>query len=275
MVFFLKGIKRFFRLFLGFKKEKPQPISVVLPKAYRVAFITGAARRVGAQIARALHENDYKVLIHCHRSTEEAEKLVRELNATRPDSACVFYHDLSNVDVFPVLMEQAVNCWGKLHLLINNASCFFSTPLEQTTPLLWNNLMAINLKAPFFLSQAAWPYLKREEGNIINIADIHAFSPLRRHAVYSIAKAGLVMATQALAKEMAPFVRVNAVAPGLVLLPEGENALTAEQQLKIIEKNYLKRIGMPLDVAQACLYLANANYVTGQVIEVAGGRRGR
>src|SRR3990167_2382292 len=263
MAFFLKGIKRFFRLFLGFKKEKPQPVSVVLPKEYRVAFITGAARRVGAQIAKTLHGNDYKVLIHCHCSTEEAEQLVRELNAIRPDSASVFYHDLSKVEVFPALMEQAVNCWGKLHLLINNASCFFSTPLEQTTPLLWNNLMAINLKAPFFLSQAAWPYLKREEGNIINIADIHAFSPLRRHAVYSIAK------------EMAPFVRVNAVAPGLVLLPEGENALTAEQQLKIIEKNYLKRIGMPLDVAQACLYLANANYVTGQVIEVAGGRRGR
>lgn len=238
----------------------------------KTALITGAARRIGAEIARTLHANNYHVIIHCNHSIAEANQLAAALNKIRADSARVIQQPLENIDALPKLIAEAAACWNQLDLLVNNASNFFPTSFGQVTAEQWNSLHAVNLQAPFFLSQAAWPWLQKTKGNIVNIADIHAYIPMGNYSAYSIAKAGVVMMTKALAKEMAPNVRVNAIAPGCMMWPEGENELTETQQEKLTAKTYLKRHGSPQDVAQAVLYLANAAYVTGQILNVDGGR---
>ncbi len=197
-----------------------------------------------------------------------------ELNAARADSALALAADLLDLDALPVLAEQATARWGRLDVLVNNASSFYPTPIGTITPAQWMDLMGTNLRAPLFLSQAAAPALKAAHGLIINITDIHGVKPLRHHPVYSAAKAGLIVLTQSLARELAPEVRVNAIAPGPVMFPA--QGLAPEVEAEILERTLLKRRGAPEDIAQAALFFAaHAPYVTGQMLAVDGGRSAR
>jgi pteridine reductase len=239
--------------------------------AGQTALITGAARRVGAQLARALHAEGANLAIHCHRSLAEAERLSAELNAVRPASAQVFGADLRDAAQPAHLVAQTCTRFGGLNLLINNASSFYPTPLGTITLAQWQDLMGTNLQAPLFMAQAAAAALKASRGTIINIVDIHGLRPLRDYSVYSTAKAGLIMLTRALARELAPEVRVNAVAPGAVLWPEA--GMDEQRQRKILEQTPLHRPGSPADIARAVLFFAaESPFVTGQILAVDGGR---
>ncbi len=235
-----------------------------------VALITGAAQRVGAVIARHLHQHGMRVMIHYRNSARDAAALRDELLQQRPDSAAIIQADLLDTATLPALIEQSHARWGRLDALINNASSFYPTPLGAIGEQQWDDLLGTNLKAPLFLSQAAAPLLATQQGCIVNIADIHADRPLKGYPVYCIAKAGLVMLTKSLARELAPAVRVNAVAPGAILWPEHAAAASREHILKRIA---LKRQGEPRDIAGAVRFLiAEAEYMTGQVLTVDGGR---
>ena len=244
---------------------------VPAPLHGRTALVTGAARRVGAEIARALHGAGANVLLHYHTSAEDAASLEGELNALRAGSARLASCDLLDVAALPGLVAAATEAFGGLDLLVNNASTFFPTPVGDITEIDWNDLIGTNLKAPLFLTQAAKAALYASEGLVLNIADIHGLRPLRRYPVYSVAKAGLIMLTRALARELGPHVRVNAIAPGPVMWPA--DGLDQELQEKIISHTALKRAGSAAEVARTCLFFATeAPYVTGQVLAVAGGR---
>jgi pteridine reductase len=233
--------------------------------------VTGAARRLGAAIARRLHAAGARLVIHHRRSAAEAAALVAELNAVRPDSAVTAACDLLDLDALPALVDAAVSRYGRLDVLVNNASSFYPTPLGTITATQWDDLLGSNLRAPLFLSQAAAPALRAARGLIINMVDIHGERPLRKHTVYSVAKAGLAMLTRSLARELGPEVRVNGIAPGPVLWPEA--GLPESLKAEIVDMTALKRMGTPEDVARAALYLAaGAPYVTGQIIVVDGGR---
>lgn len=239
----------------------------------KVALITGAARRVGKEIALTLHAAGMNIVIHYNESEPDAKKLCHALNQKRQNSAVMIQNSLGDAEKDKILIENAFNIWKRLDILVNNASRFYPTPLSEATDYAWKDLMDSNLKAPFFLSKAAVPFLAMQEGVIINITDIHAEAPLRDYAIYCISKSGLVMMTKLLAKELGPKVRVNAVAPGAILWPEGENNLPPEIKEKIINETVLKRQGHPRDIAKAVLFLVrDADYVTGQVINVDGGR---
>jgi len=244
---------------------------VELPLEDKVVLITGAARRVGAAITRKLHAAGATLVVHYHHSHSEAQELARELNAVRPGSVTTLGGDLLDLKLPPALVEATIARCGHLDILINNASTFYATPIGAITADDWDNLMGTNLRAPLFLSQAAAPHLKARNGLILNIVDIHGMRPLRHHVVYSPAKAGLVMLTQSLARELAPEVRVNGIAPGPVEFPE--TGLSEEMQQAIIDKTLLKRRGSPEDIARAALFFASeAPYVTGQILAVDGGR---
>ncbi|HEX7061074.1 MAG TPA: pteridine reductase [Woeseiaceae bacterium] len=233
--------------------------------------MTGAARRIGAVLARRLHEAGASVAIHYRGSEREAREVAAGLEAERPGSAAVFRADLARLDEIGKLVEAVVAWSGRLDVLVNNASTFYPTPLGTITGAQWDDLVGSNLKAPLFLSQAAWPHLRAAGGSIVNIVDIHARRPLRDHSVYGAAKAGLAMLTRALAKEMAPQVRVNGIAPGAILWPE--RGMTESVKRDILEQVPLGRPGEPDDLADALLWLVvRARYVTGQVIPVDGGR---
>lgn len=233
--------------------------------------MTGAARRLGAVIARHLHAAGANVVLHYRTSADDALALERELNAARAASARRVECDLLEVASLPALVKAAADAFGSLDLLVNNASTFYPTPVGDITTHDWDDLIGTNLKAPLFLAQAAAPLLKERRGLIVNLADIHGIRPLRRYPVYSIAKAGLIMLTHSLARELGPAIRVNAIAPGPILWPE--EGINAALQKDIIDRTALKRIGSPEDVAHACLYFATeAPYVTGQVLAVDGGR---
>lgn len=237
----------------------------------KVVLITGAARRVGAAIARHLHAAGATVAIHYHRSAGAAQALAAELNAQRPTSATALGADLLDTRALPALVDATMGRFERLDVLINNASTFYPTRVGEITPAQWEDLMGTNLRAPLFLSQAAAPHLAAQEGLILNIADIHGLRPLRYHTVYSPAKAGLIMLTQSLARELAPRVRVNAIAPGPVEFPE--HGLDEAMKQAIIERTLLKRRGSALDIARTALFFAaSAPYVTGQVLAVDGGR---
>jgi pteridine reductase len=239
--------------------------------AGRSALVTGGARRVGAALVRALHGAGANVVIHCHHSLAAARALAAELTAERAGSAQVVASDLLDVGQLPGLIHQAQQHFGDLHLLINNASSFYPTPLGAITLAQWDDLIGTNLRAPLLLTQAAAPALRRTRGAVLNIVDIHGLRPLRDHAVYSVAKAGLIMLTRALARELAPEVRVNAIAPGPVLWPEAPMA--QERKQKIIDKTPLERHGSPEDIARAALFFASdAPFVSGQILAVDGGR---
>lgn len=237
----------------------------------KVALITGAAHRVGATMARTLHGAGMNVVIHYRNSRGNALALVDQLNRERPHSAAAVQGDLNSCAALAPLVQEAAAPWGRLDALVNNASSFYPTSIGQVTETEWNDLLGSNLKAPFFLSQAAAPLLAAQRGAIVNIADIHAERPLKNYPVYSIAKAGLVMLTKALARELGPEIRVNAIAPGAILWPEHELAPDTKQE--IIRRTALKRQGRPEDIAAAALYLIrDAAYTTGQVLVVDGGR---
>ncbi|OOZ38522.1 pteridine reductase [Solemya pervernicosa gill symbiont] len=237
----------------------------------QTALITGAAHRIGATTARTLHAHGIDLLLHYRHSTEAAEKLANELNAMRADSVRLLQADLHETGKLPVLIEQAVSAWGRLDILVNNASSFYPTPVGEATTHEWDDLMGSNLKAPFFLSQAAAPHLLQHRGVIINIVDIHAEQPLKGHPIYSMAKAGLVMMTRSLARELGPEIRVNGVAPGAILWPE--QGLEESDKSDIIDRTALKRQGQPTDIARAVLFLIReADYMTGQIMTVDGGR---
>lgn len=237
----------------------------------KVALITGGIKRVGATIARYLHATGIDLALHYHNSKEVAYELQAELQAQRPDSVFLLSENLLYVQKFNNLINEVIFHYGQLDILINNASSFFPTPIGQTTEEEWDNLLGTNLKAPFFLSQAAAPFLKESKGCIVNLADIHAKRPMKSYPVYSSAKAGLVMLTKSLAWELAPEVRVNAVAPGVILWHE-KDTMDEITKKRILSKVALKRAGSPTDIAQTVLFLIQANYITGQVIAVDGGR---
>ncbi|TLY64334.1 MAG: pteridine reductase [Gammaproteobacteria bacterium] len=237
----------------------------------RAVLITGAARRVGATIARALHGAGANVVLHFRSSGEDAASLAQELNAARPGSAVLVECDLLEVAKLPALAETAAQAFGGLDILVNNASTFYPTPVGDITESDWDDLIGANLKAPLFLAQATAPALHSSRGLIVNLADIHGMRPLRRHPVYCVSKAGLIMLTKSLARELGPHVRVNAIAPGPVMWPE--DGVDKELQAKIIDRTALKRPGSAADVARAVLFFATeAPYVTGQILAVDGGR---
>jgi len=237
----------------------------------KTVLITGAARRVGAQIARTLHGAGANLVIHYRNSARDAEALAAELSAARPDSATIIQADLLNVASLPLLVEAAVGTFGGLDVLVNNASTFYPTKIGEITPEAFDDLLGTNLKVPMFLAQAAAPALRRSRGSIINIVDIHALRPLRNYTVYCTAKAGLHMLTRSLAKELGPEIRVNGISPGPVLWAEGQG--DTQQRAKIVERTILKRMGEPADIARTALFFAaHAPFVTGQVLAVDGGR---
>ena len=239
--------------------------------AGQTALVTGGARRVGAEIVRCLHAAGANVAIHCHRSVAAAEALCAELNALRPASAELFMADLLDGAALAPLAAAVSARFGALHLLVNNASSFYPTPFGSVTAQAWTDLTGTNLQAPLFLSQAAAPALRRARGSIVNIIDIHGLRALPDYIVYSTAKAALMHLTRALARELAPQVRVNGVAPGPVLWPEA--GMEAERQQDIIAHTPLGHIGTPLDVARAVRFFAtDAPFVTGQILAVDGGR---
>ncbi len=241
------------------------------PLAGRAALITGAARRIGAAIARTLHGQGMNVVLHYRHSDAQARELMEQMNRQRPDSATLARAELLNTQELAPLIAQAQARWGRLDVLINNASSFYPTPVGRITEQHWNDLIGTNLKAPLFLSQAAAPHLQVHAGCIVNIVDIHAERPLKGYLLYSVAKAGLVMLTKSLARELAPRVRVNAIAPGAILWPEVEDYEAMHQE--IIERTALKRQGSPDDIAKTALFLIrDAEYITGQTIAVEGGR---
>jgi pteridine reductase len=237
----------------------------------KVALITGAARRIGAAIATTLHRNGANIGVHYRKSSADAEALVDRLNAERPDSAALFQADLNDTEALPNLVEKLIAWHGTLDVLVNNASSFYPTPPGEITLAQWDDLVGSNLKAPLFLSQAALPALRESRGVIINLIDVHAQRPLRNHAVYGSAKAGLAMLTRSLAKDLAPEIRVNGVSPGAILWPE--NGMDDTTRNSILKQIPLARAGQPDDIAGCVLFLVkDATYVTGQIIAVDGGR---
>lgn len=239
----------------------------------KVAFITGGARRVGAITARTLHAAGMRVVLHYRSSRAEAETFAAELNAQRTASAALVAGDLLDTARLSALVDEAARAFGCLDVLVNNASSFYPTPIGAATEKHWDDLIGTNLKAPFFLAQAAAPYLTRSTGCIINMADIHAERPIKHYPIYCAAKAGLVALTKSLARDLGPAVRVNAIAPGTILWPEGAAAVDATKQREMLARIPLKRSGDPDDIARAILFLVrDGTYINGQVIAVDGGR---
>jgi len=241
-------------------------------QAVKVALVTGAARRIGAAIATALHQANYKVVIHCHHSLIEAQRLAQDLNQRCPNSAYVLQKDLCAPQAANELINAVLAWAGRLDLLVNNASVFKRTNFAVFNENDWDSLFATNVKAPFLLSLAAYPFLALQEGVIINVTDIHGDKPLKHYAAYCQSKAAFVMQTKALAREFAPKVRVNAVAPGAILWPEKDNLLAEEAQQQIIAQTPMKRHGEPIFIAKAVLALAENSFITGQILCVDGGR---
>lgn len=243
-----------------------------------VILVTGSAKRIGAAIVHAAHSQGYRVIIHCHKSELEANELANKLNKIRANSAVIILSDLAVVNDSKALeqfVQVIMQAFGQLDILVHNASRFYPTPLEHITHAQWDELFLTNAKAPLLLSQALYPYLKKQQGCIISLLDIHAHDkPFSQYAVYNMAKAAHRMMVQSLALDMTPNVRVNGVAPGVNVLPDADSdqALDYNQQINIIHSIPMGRIGTPEDIAHSVLYLAKASYVTGEIISVDGGR---
>ena len=236
-----------------------------------VALITGAAKRIGNTIARTLHAAGYDLALHYRRSRAEMDALCAELEAARAGSTLAIQADLAETARLPELVQSCIGRFGRLDALVNNASTFYPTPTGSASVQQWTELFASNAQAPFFLAQAAAPHLKNAQGSIVSIVDIYGERPLPNHSVYCMAKAALAMMTLALAKDLAPEIRVNAIAPGAVLWPESGKAYADQREL--IERTPLRRAGTPEDVATAVLFLLrDAKFTTGQIIQVDGGR---
>ena len=239
----------------------------------KIVLITGGAKRVGASICRLLHANGANLMIHYRSSVNEARVLQAELNLQRPNSVAIIQGDLLNLSVLPSLINETIKHFGKLDVLINNASSYYPTEIGDIQEEQWQDLMGSNLKAPLFLSQAAAVELRKQQGCIINITDMHVERPKKGYIVYSVAKAGLVTLTKSLAHELSPEVRVNAVAPGPVMWPEDNPQFDELYRQRVISQTLLNRIGEPNDIAKAVKFLIqDAPFITGQVIAVDGGR---
>lgn len=236
-----------------------------------VAMVTGAARRIGAAIARRLHKDGYRVALHYRASEHEVLALAAGLEQSRPGSTLTLQADLEAFDRLPELVARTVGHFGRLDALVNNASGFFPTPFGDATPAQWDALFGVNLRAPFFLAQAAAPHLAKAGGAIVNLADVHGERPLEGHAIYGMSKAALLYMTRALALELAPSVRVNAVAPGAILWPEEGKDQSGKDAL--LARTPLSRIGTVEEVAEAVRWLLrDASYMTGEVLHIDGGR---
>jgi pteridine reductase len=247
------------------------PTQTNMPLAGKTVLITGAARRVGAAIARRLHGAGANLILHYRSSEAEAADLAHELARARAGSARTLQADLLDIHQLSSLIDATVGLFGRLDVLVNNASTFYPTPVGTITITQWDDLIGTNVRAPLFLGQAAAPALRQTAGLILNIVDIHGLRPLKDHPVYSTAKAALVMLTKSLARELAPEVRVNGIAPGPVMWPE--SPLDSAAKEKIIAQTLLKRPGSADDVARAALFFASeAPYITGQILAVDGGR---
>lgn len=242
-----------------------------MPTPRPVALVTGAARRLGAAIARTLHATGHDLALHCHASRAEAEALAAELEATRPGSTLVLQADLAQFDRLPELVAKTIGRFGRLDALVNNAAAFFPTPFGTVTPAQWDTLFATNLRAPFFLSQAAAPHLKATRGAILNLTDVYARQPRADLSAYAISKGALEAMTRALAVTLAPEVRVNAIAPGAILWPDGGGDPALQE--RILAHTALGRAGRVDEIAATALWLLrDAAYTTGSVIAVDGGR---
>lgn len=238
----------------------------------KVALITGGAHRIGATLARTLHAEGMRLVIHYHSSEPAAHALQAELHQARPQTVMLVRGDLGAGErLARNLVFETVEAFGRLDVLVNNASQFYPTEFGQATEAQWDELLSVNLKAPFFLAQAAAPHLKKQNGCVVNIADIYGDRPLAGYPIYSIAKAGLIMLTKSLARELGPEIRANAIAPGVILWPQ--SGLDEMSKQRIISRTPLKRAGDPDDIARAALFLIrDAGYVSGQVLAVDGGR---
>ena len=238
----------------------------------KVVLVTGGAQRIGAQVCRTFHEAGFNVIVHYRNSATDAKSLSEELNGYRRDSARAVQADLLAGE-YKAFADTCRDAWGRLDCLVNNASEFYPNDLPGATQEQWDTLVGINLKVPFFLSQALHPALRESAGSIVNVTDIYANKPLHGYSIYCIAKAGLSMLTQSMAKEFAPDVRVNAIAPGAILWPGNEAAMSEETKAAIIRQTPMKRQGAPEDVASTALFLVrDAPYIAGQVFNVDGGR---
>lgn len=235
-----------------------------------VALVTGSALRLGRQMIISLHQQGYRVIIHYHRSAAAAEELAAKLNQLTANSAATVQANLTDDVAITTLAANTLACFGRLDLLINNASSFYPTPLAAATLDAWQDLFGSNVKAPYFLSQALAPELAKRQGCIINMVDIHAERPLADHSIYCMAKAALQMMTKALARELAPAVRVNGIAPGAILWPSQD--LPESDKTAVLAQVPMQRLGNPTDIANTMLFLAQAPYVTGQIVAVDGGR---
>jgi len=234
----------------------------------KTALITGGAQRIGAEIAKTLHENQFNVIIHYNESEQEAKSLCDKFNKKRQNSAKRIHANLASINEINHLIESVKN----IDLLVNNASVFYPTPLENCSMNDWDNIMNINVRAPFILSKGLSKKLKDTQGCIVNIVDIHAERPLKNYAIYNISKTAIKTLTKTLAKELAPDVRACGVSPGSILWPEQKAKLEPHKKQIMLERIALKKQGSPADIAEAVLFLANANYITGEVINIDGGR---
>jgi pteridine reductase len=239
--------------------------------AGKVALVTGAAHRIGAQIARALHDEGMDIILHYRRSERAAKDLAAGLEASRPESVRLLQADLNRCIEFAAVIEQVRSFRGRLDVLVNNASSFYPTPLGDASEEQWEDLMGSNLKGPFFLTKEASQLLRSASGCVVNLVDIHAERPLKGHAIYSIAKAGNAMMVRSLARELGPWVRVNGIAPGVIQWPAQEPSDSAKNE--ILSRTALERVGSPEDIARTLVFLVrDADYITGQIIAVDGGR---
>ncbi len=240
--------------------------------AGKTVLVTGGARRIGAAICRRLHAAGAQVVVNYHHSAQDAQKLLQELNDLRAGSAALARADLLKSGAVSQLVKDALTAFGRLDVLVNNASSFYPTPVGEISEQAWDNLVGTNMKVPLFLSQAAAPELRKTQGCIVNIIDIHAELPMKNHLVYSAAKGGLLSLTRALARELGPQIRVNGVSPGTIIWPEDAAWQNDIERQRIVNQTVLKRTGEPADIAGAVEFLIAAPYVTGQVIAVDGGR---
>ncbi len=247
----------------------------------KVALVTGSAKRLGREIILTLHQAGYRVIIHCRQSTAEAIALCDHLNAIAADSAAWLQADLNRIDALNEVATSVLQQFGRLDVLVNNASSFYPTPIGDATLSQWDDLFGSNVKAPFFLTQALVPALSEQKGCVINLVDIHADKPLAQHSVYCMAKASLVMMTKSLARELAPTIRVNGIAPGAILWPSEQSnssaqsavpTLTEQDKAGVLAQIPLGHLGQPSDIAQTVLFLTTAPYITGQILAVDGGR---
>ena len=236
----------------------------------KFVLITGGAKRIGATTSRYLHEKGFNIILHYNNSELEAESISKELNKIRKNSCFTIQADFNSENSISKLVERVKSITKALDLLVNNASSFYPTPIDTASSGQWKDLTDTNVTTPLFLIQALAPYLKRANGCIINISDTLVKNGIKEYSLNSGAKAALEGITKSLAKELAPKVRVNGIAPGAILWPDDKDLSNKEKE-SILKKIAMGRIGKPEDIASAIFFLTESKYTTGQIINVDGG----